>query len=114
MSDMKFCCKCNNLLYPKENKEQRILLYACRTCDHEEIADSNIVYRNEIRQSVERRPEELENIASDPTLPRTKSVRCSKCNNGEAVFFRAKATGEDDMSLVFVCSNLACSHRWKD
>lgn len=25
----------NNILYPKEDKEQKILLYACRNCDHQ-------------------------------------------------------------------------------
>jgi len=25
----------NNILYPKEDKEQSILLYACRNCDHQ-------------------------------------------------------------------------------
>ncbi|KAG5559831.1 hypothetical protein RHGRI_003204 [Rhododendron griersonianum] len=35
MSTMKFCRECNNILYPKEDKEQKILLYACRNCDHQ-------------------------------------------------------------------------------
>lgn len=25
----------NNILYPKEDREQKILLYACRNCDHQ-------------------------------------------------------------------------------
>ncbi|KAL6535693.1 DNA-directed RNA polymerases II, IV and V subunit 9A [Orobanche minor] len=35
MSTMKFCRECNNILYPKEEKEKKILLYACRNCDHQ-------------------------------------------------------------------------------
>ncbi|KAJ6899574.1 hypothetical protein NC652_025891 [Populus alba x Populus x berolinensis] len=38
----------NNILYPKEDKKQKILLYACRSCDHQEVAGNNRVYRNEI------------------------------------------------------------------
>ncbi|CAJ1940875.1 unnamed protein product [Sphenostylis stenocarpa] len=53
-----------------------------------EIADNNIVYRNKIHHSVQRRAREPESVAADPTLPRTKSVRCSQCNHGEAVFFK--------------------------
>ncbi|KAF0896222.1 hypothetical protein E2562_019704, partial [Oryza meyeriana var. granulata] len=34
-----------NILYPKEDREQKILLYACRNCDHQEVADSYCVYR---------------------------------------------------------------------
>lgn len=25
----------NNILYPKEDREQKVLLYACRNCDHQ-------------------------------------------------------------------------------
>ncbi|KAJ6982406.1 hypothetical protein NC653_025495 [Populus alba x Populus x berolinensis] len=38
----------NDILYPKEDKKQKILLYACRSCDHQEVAGNNRVYRNEI------------------------------------------------------------------
>ncbi|KAJ1383277.1 DNA-directed RNA polymerases II, IV and V subunit 9A-like [Sesbania bispinosa] len=54
----------------------------------QEIADNNIVYRSEIHHSNGRRTQAVENVAADPTLPRTKSVRCSQCNHGEAVFFQ--------------------------
>ncbi|KAK8936919.1 hypothetical protein KSP39_PZI012828 [Platanthera zijinensis] len=35
MSAMKFCRECNNILYPKEDRERKILLYACCNCDHQ-------------------------------------------------------------------------------
>ncbi|KAK4388393.1 DNA-directed RNA polymerases II, IV and V subunitB [Sesamum angolense] len=79
----------NNILYPKEDKEQKILLYACRNCDHQEVADNNCVYRNEIHHSVGERTQVLQDVAADPTLPRTKSVRCASCGHGEAVFFQS-------------------------
>ncbi|OAP06559.1 NRPE9A [Arabidopsis thaliana] len=88
MSTMKFCRECNNILYPKEDKEQKILLYACRNCDHQEVADNSCVYRNEVHHSVSERTQILTDVASDPTLPRTKAVRCSKCQHREAVFFQ--------------------------
>ncbi|KAL6503351.1 DNA-directed RNA polymerases II, IV and V subunit 9B [Orobanche gracilis] len=112
MSTMKFCRECNNILYPKEEKEKKILLYACRNCDHQfcmgefscgvskthtgamEVADNNCVYRNEILHSVAERTQVLQDVASDPTLPRTKSVRCASCNHGEAVFFQVQLLGE--------------------
>jgi len=28
-------CFSNNILYPKEDRDQKILLYACRNCDHQ-------------------------------------------------------------------------------
>ncbi|KAF2308270.1 hypothetical protein GH714_039879 [Hevea brasiliensis] len=77
MSTMKFCRECNNILYPKEDKEQKILLYACRNCDHQEIAENNCVYRNEVHHSVAERTQVLQDVAADPTLPRTKSVKAA-------------------------------------
>lgn len=52
------------------------------------MADNNCVYRNEIHHAVGERTQVLQDVAADPTLPRTKSVRCTQCNHGEAVFFQ--------------------------
>jgi DNA-directed RNA polymerase II subunit RPB9 len=56
----------------------------------QEIADDNCVYRNEVHHSVGERTQVLQDVAADPTLPRTKAVRCTQCNHGEAVFFQVK------------------------
>ncbi|KAH6831650.1 RNA polymerases M/15 Kd subunit, partial [Perilla frutescens var. hirtella] len=88
MSTMKFCREWFAFSLYKEDKEQKILLYACRNCDHQEVADNNCVYRNEIHHSVGERTQVLQDVAADPTLPRTKSVRCTSCGHGEAVFFQ--------------------------
>ncbi|GAA0184425.1 hypothetical protein Leryth_025380 [Lithospermum erythrorhizon] len=114
MSAMKFCRECNNILYPKEDRDQKILLFACRNCEHQEVADNNCVYRNEIHHPVGERTQVLQDVAADPTLPRTKSVRCAECGHGEAVFFQATARGEEGMTLFFVCCNPSCGHRWRD
>ncbi|RLN40524.1 DNA-directed RNA polymerases II, IV and V subunit 9B-like [Panicum miliaceum] len=49
----------------------------------------------------------FEDVASDPTLPRTKPV----C---EVVFFQATASEEEGMTLFFVCCNPNCGHRRRD
>ncbi|KAL3505643.1 hypothetical protein ACH5RR_031025 [Cinchona calisaya] len=76
--------------------------------------DNNCVYRNEIHHSVGERTQVLQDVAADPTLPRTKSVRCAQCGHGEAVFFQATARGEEGMTLFFVCCNTNCGYRWRD
>lgn len=58
----------------------------------QEVADNNCVYRNEIHHAVGERTQVLQDVAADPTLPRTKSVRCANCNHGEAVFFQVGLT----------------------
>ncbi|CAN0855484.1 DNA-directed RNA polymerases II, IV and V subunit 9A [Linum grandiflorum] len=88
MSTMKFCRECNNILYPKEDREERVLLYACRNCDHQEVAETYCVYRNEVHHSAAERTQVLQDVAADPTLPRTKDVKCAMCNHPEAVFFQ--------------------------
>ncbi|KAJ8444989.1 hypothetical protein Cgig2_029183 [Carnegiea gigantea] len=129
------CPKCNHneAIYYKatirgedglEDREHKILLYACRNCDHQEVADNNCVYRNEIHHAAGERTQVLQDVAADPTLPRTKSVRCANCNHGEAVFFQvslfymgqmqATSRGEEGMTLFFVCCNPSCGHRWRD
>lgn len=40
---IKFCQECNNMLYPKEDKENRQLLFACRNCDFQQVS-LNIVF----------------------------------------------------------------------
>ncbi|CAN1281478.1 DNA-directed RNA polymerases II, IV and V subunit 9A [Linum perenne] len=88
MSTMKFCRECNNILYPKEDRDNRVLLYACRNCDHQEVAETYCVYRNEVHHSAAERTQVLQDVAADPTLPRTKDVRCAMCKHPEAVFFQ--------------------------
>eukprot|EP00897_Mesotaenium_endlicherianum_P000700 jgi/Mesen1/10630/ME000894S10206 len=114
MSTMKFCPECNNILYPRADKEQMVLQYACRNCEHQEVADKNCVYRNEVHHTADERTQVLQDVTADPTLPRTKAVRCAKCQHGEAVFFQATSRGEEGMTLFFVCCNPNCGFRWRD
>ena len=44
-----------------------------------------------------RPPTRPQDVRSDPTLPRTRDVRCPECSNNEAVFFTAST--EEGMTL---------------
>lgn len=57
-------------------------------CFVQEVSDNNCVYRNEVHHTAGERTQVLQDVASDPTLPRTKTVRCALCGHGEAVFFQ--------------------------
>ncbi|RUP48068.1 hypothetical protein BC936DRAFT_144998 [Jimgerdemannia flammicorona] len=57
------------MLYPKEDKINKRLLFACRNCQYEEEADNACVYRHEIRANhdpyrPQRRPDSREFWAS--------------------------------------------------
>jgi DNA-directed RNA polymerase subunit M/transcription elongation factor TFIIS len=50
---LRFCPESNDLLYPREDKERRVLVYFCRSCQYQEDADPKdwCVYRNEVQHT---------------------------------------------------------------
>uniref|UniRef100_A0A1B0GAN1 DNA-directed RNA polymerase subunit n=2 Tax=Glossina TaxID=44049 RepID=A0A1B0GAN1_GLOMM len=105
----------NNMLYPKEDKENKILLYACRNCDYKQEADSNCIYVNKIMHEIDELTHIVPDVISDPTLPRTEDHACPKCTHREAVFFQAQTRrAEEEMRLYYVCTNQNCTHRWTE
>ena len=80
--------ECNNMLYPKEDKENKVLLYACRNCDYKQIADNNCIYVNKIMHEVDELTNIVSDVIGDPTLPRSEEHPCPKCKHREAVFFQ--------------------------
>ncbi|ORX93728.1 DNA-directed RNA polymerase II subunit I [Basidiobolus meristosporus CBS 931.73] len=112
MATFKFCSECNNMLYPKEDRENKILLFACRNCDHQEESDNNCVYRHQIVHVPSEQTMILTDLGFDPTLPRT-NIACPSCGHTEAVFFQSRSRRpETKMTLFYVCCNSDCNHRW--
>ena len=110
---IKFCSECNNMLYPKEDKEHKRLLYACRNCEWKTNADNNCVYVNKITHEVDELARIVSDVIHDPTLPRTRDHPCPSCHHKEAVFFQGQSRrAEDDMRLYYVCTNQRCTHKW--
>ncbi|XP_014665495.1 PREDICTED: DNA-directed RNA polymerase II subunit RPB9-like [Priapulus caudatus] len=112
---IRFCQECNNMLYAKEDKEGKVLLYACRNCDYQQIADNNCIYVNKIMHEVDELTHIVADVIADPTLPRTEDHSCPKCGHKEAVFFQSQTKrGEEGMRLYYVCTNSNCTHRWTE
>uniref|UniRef100_A0ACD5WQ63 Uncharacterized protein n=1 Tax=Avena sativa TaxID=4498 RepID=A0ACD5WQ63_AVESA len=114
MSALKFCGKCNNMLYPQEDTEMRTLHYACSACEHKEVATDTCVYKRVLRKSAGEPTDVLKDAATDSTLPRTRSVRCYNCGYPEAAYFQAPTKGEQGLTLYFICCSPTCGHRWRD
>ncbi|CAF2754893.1 unnamed protein product [Rotaria sp. Silwood2] len=111
---IKFCQECNNMLYPKEDQENQILLYACRRCQHQQAADNPCIYVNKITHEIDELTQIVTDVISDPTLPCTAEHPCPKCHGNDAVFFQAQsARSEDRMTLYYVCRNQHCLHHDK-
>lgn len=111
---IKFCQECNNMLYPKEDKENKILLYACRNCDYQQEADNSCIYVNKITHEVNELTQIVTDVIADPTLPRTEDHECPKCGHREAVFFQSQSSKADQMRLYYVCTAVNCGNRWTE
>ena len=68
MTSLRTCAECNNILYPREDPDNKRLLYACRHCDYSEIASQALVYRNDLQKSAQETAGVTTDVASDPTL----------------------------------------------
>lgn len=111
---IKFCQECNNMLYPKEDKESKVLLYACRNCDYQQEADNSCIYVNKITHEVNELTQIVTDVIADPTLPRTDEHFCPKCRHKEAVFFQSQSSKADQMRLYYVCTAVNCGNRWTE
>jgi len=107
---LRFCPNSNDLLYPKEDRTRKRLVYVCRNCDYVADASASCVYRHYIAHSSMEATTVLADVSTDPTLPRSRQVRCDKCTHNEAVFY--SLTTSEGMSLFFQCT--ACMYRWRD
>lgn len=82
---------------------------SCDFCQDAEPADA-CVHVTENKFGAKEKTIVLEDVISDPTLPRTKDVRCPKCNHNEAVFISSNT--EQGMTLFFTC--VSCTNKWRD
>lgn len=98
----------NNMLYPKEDRTNQRLLYSCRNCDYVEEAENAKTYRNELQSAIGETAGVVQDIGSDPTLPRSDR-ECPSCHDKECVFFQSQQRrSETTMVLFYVC--LSCGH----
>ncbi|KAF2763271.1 hypothetical protein EJ05DRAFT_32640 [Pseudovirgaria hyperparasitica] len=108
----RFCSECSNLLYPKEDKINARLMFACRTCQYATEALTPMVTRKEVSSSAGDTAGLTDDIGQDPTLPRVEKL-CPKCGENEAVFFQSQQrSSETGMKLYYVCCT--CGQVWQD
>ena len=56
------------MLYPKEDKMTSKLMFACRTCQYSEEAQSSCVFRNNMYNTVGETAGVTQDVGSDPTV----------------------------------------------
>ena len=93
------------MLYPKEDRLNNILMFACRTCQFSEPAASSCVFRNNLYNTVGETAGVTQDVGSDPTvgLPDFctctlcgEELVCSECAEAACTGFVAFALGASD------------------
>jgi DNA-directed RNA polymerase II subunit RPB9 len=110
---MRFCPHDSSMLYPKENRSEKRLLYACRLCRYTEYSAGSLIYKNVLKKEVGNVLHTVPSaVSDDPTLPRSQNAHCGKCGYNEAVFFQNDTSDakNDTLVLIFVCCN--CDYKW--
>ncbi|KAH9386496.1 DNA-directed RNA polymerase II subunit RPB9 [Nematocida major] len=100
-----FCRECNNMLYPKEDKLEKMLYLACRNCEHFEEAISPTVFTAEYKKSAGRAVmgAVVKEMAEDPTLRRINK-ECTRCSHlVHAVFQTKDNRGDEPLSVNYIC-----------
>lgn len=56
------------MLYPKEDPATNTLMFACRTCQFSEEANTSCIYRNSLKETIAETPGNVQDVAQDPTV----------------------------------------------
>ena len=56
------------MLYPKEDKLNNVLMFACRMCPYAEQAEATCIYRNALKEEIAETAGNVEDVAQDPTV----------------------------------------------
>lgn len=87
------------MLYPKEDRENQQLMFACRTCEFSEPAASSCVFRNTLYNEVGETAGVTQDVGSDPTVGIPESE----------LDFDPTCTLCGDRIKCEVCGELGCS-----
>jgi len=112
MASLHFCQECNNLLYPKADAQRRIIVYACRICQYNEIVENQLVYRNDLLTVTKEQVGITTDLGADATLAHS-NIPCPQCGHDDAVFYQDQSKRKETrMILFFVC--VTCNHSFTD
>ena len=124
--DMRFCSQCDNMYYLKlagedaDDTTSNTLMYYCRHCGHEDAAagiEGGCVLETDIHSQKQQYAQAVNAYTrTDPTLPRTRSIKCPDPNcasnheggDQEVVYLRY-----DDVSMKYLYICRTCGTMWK-
>lgn len=104
---LRFCPESNDLLYPKEDKDRRVLVFVCRNCGYQEDADPAnwCVYRyaSHLQQRKLMWPSYFSAISSSPALSMSPDFAWAP------PLFSAKL-----LQPCNHCCSMVCFYVWRD
>lgn len=112
---MKFCRKCNNMLYSIEERDGQAFL-KCRSCSEEEpvTKENPIVYEHDLQQDTSVQYSLNPYLKHDPTLPRFTNMVCPNTTcptRGQAS--NIVGIKLDPVHVVWMYQCAVCSATWK-
>ena len=117
---MHFCSVCDNMYYIRiADEDSNKLIYYCRNCGHEDslITQENVCVSNtQIQYQATTYTHIINDFTKlDPTLPRTKTIKCPNCSSAkiesddsEVIYIRYDDT---NMKYIYLCGE--CNTVWK-
>lgn len=106
------------MLYPKEDLNNKKLMYACRTCQFSEEATSSCVFRNNLYNTVGETAGVTQDVGSDPTVGVPdfctlcgQEITCSLCaevlsgNNSPCEIYLEDVLSEDGFTEEEGCED---------
>lgn len=90
-------------------------MYHCQYCQYQRYATDPCVFRHNIVRAPSEKFRDARTLAKDPTLPVTRLIKCPKCSHSEAAYFQLNSGRDSDkaMTVIFVCRNPSCQHKWE-
>ena len=98
------------MLYPKEDRLNNTLMFACRTCQFSEPAASSCVYRNNLYNAVGETAGVTQDVGSDPTVgadlaASTVHILRSPPGHSESSDHEGATMGPDDLFTCTLCGD---------
>jgi len=114
---MKFCTRCNNMLYSIEEREEKAFL-KCRSCPYEEeiTKENPVVYEHDLEPDTSVQYSINPYLKYDPTLPKFTNMKCPN------VTCETRAPGKesdivgiklDAKNVIWMYQCAVCNATWK-
>ena len=103
------------MLYPKEDRMNNTLMFACRTCQYSEAATAACIYRNSLQEQIAETAGNVEDVAQDPTVGDSDydTARDSFIEDGDDPSAGMDYGGDDDVlpeTCTFCGQEILCPH----